>query len=317
MKINPEKIILESKDFHFKKKIFLISGNEETLIKKIQHILIQKIRNEGFGEIQKNVSKKISFDNNNLNDSLFFKSKIILYENPKEVDQKYFDTINYTNTAIIICHTNLTNSSRIKKYFDTHKEFFSISCYKLSRNIKKIFLDFFLNQHNIQLENDCYWFFLDNTSNRYQLFENEITKLINYDKKKIIIGDLRLLLSNSDSEEIDNLFFLMLEKNTEIIKQAHRTINSSLDSYLVLQRIKFFLGLLYSAKNIDGAIETFPKYLFKYKTKFLSIFEKTNTKKIAGALALIKKTELLLRKHSSMHQAISERFLLNLKKSLG
>ena len=43
MKINPEKIILESKDFHFKKKIFLISGNEETLIKKIQHILIQKI----------------------------------------------------------------------------------------------------------------------------------------------------------------------------------------------------------------------------------------------------------------------------------
>ena len=77
MKINPEKIILESKDFHFKKKIFLISGNEETLIKKIQHILIQKIRNEGFGEIQKNVSKKINFDNNNLNDSLFFKSKII------------------------------------------------------------------------------------------------------------------------------------------------------------------------------------------------------------------------------------------------
>ena len=49
MKINPEKIMLESKDFHFKKKIFLISGNEETLIKKIQHILIQKIRNEGFG----------------------------------------------------------------------------------------------------------------------------------------------------------------------------------------------------------------------------------------------------------------------------
>ena len=123
-------------------------------------------------------------------------------------------------------------------------------------------------------------------------------------------------MSNSDSEEIDNLFFLMLEKNTEIIKQAHRTINSSSDSYLVLQRIKFFLGLLYSAKNIDEAIETFPKYLFKYKTKFLSIFEKTNTKKIAGALALIKKTELLLRKHSSMHQAISERFLLNLKKSL-
>ena len=77
--------------------------------------------NDGFDGIQKNTSKKISFDNNNLNNSLFFKSQIILYENPKEVDQGYIDTIDYTNTAIIISHTNLTSGSRIKKYFDTHK----------------------------------------------------------------------------------------------------------------------------------------------------------------------------------------------------
>jgi len=317
MKIDPEKIILESKNFHFKKKIFLISGNEETLIKKIQSILIQKIKKEGVSEIQKNASKIISFDNNNLNDSLFFKSKIILYENPKEIDQEYLNTINCSETAIIITHTNLTNSSKIKKYFDIHKDFFSISCYKLSRKTKKVFLDFFLNQHRIQLQSDCYWFLLDNTDNHYQLFENEINKIINYDKKKININDLRLLLSNSDSEEIDELFFLMLENNKQIIKQAHRSINSSSDSYLVLQRVKFFLGLLYNIKIADGAAETFPKYLFKYKTKFASILEKTNSKKIAGALALIKKTELLLRKHGAMHQAISQRFLLNLKKTLG
>ena len=73
---------------------------------------------------------------------------------------------------------------------------------------------------------------------------------------------------------------------------------------------------LYNAKNINEVIEIYPKYLFKYKTRFLSIFEKTNTKKIASALALIKKTELLLRKHASMHQAISQRFLLNLKNLL-
>ena len=111
-------------------------------------------------------------------------------------------------------------------------------------------------------------------------------------------------------------FFLLFEKNKDIIKHAHRTINSSSDSLLALQRIKFFLGLLYNAKNIDSVIETFPKYLFKYKTKFLSIFGNTNIKKIASALVLVNKTELLLKKHGSMHQAISQRFLLNLKKSL-
>ena len=44
MKIDPVKIILEGKSLHFKKKIFLISGNEETLIKKTQGILIQKLK---------------------------------------------------------------------------------------------------------------------------------------------------------------------------------------------------------------------------------------------------------------------------------
>jgi len=317
MKLSPEKIILESKNLHFKKKIFLISGNEETLINKIQDILIQKIKGEGFDEIQNNKSKKISFDNDNLNNSLFSKSKIILYVSPKEIDQEYLETVNHTDIAIIIRHPNLTNSSKIKKYFDAHKEFFSIGCYKLSKNIKKIILDFFLYKHKIGLDKDCYEFFLDNTDNYYQLFENEITKLINYNKKNIILDDLRPLLSNSNSEEIDDLFFSMLARNKDVVMHSHRTINSSLDSYQVLQRIKFFLGLLYSTKDIDEAMKIFPKYLFKYKTKFLSVFEKTDTQKIVGALALTKKTELLLRKHGSMHQAISQRFLLNLKKSLG
>ena len=55
MRINPENILLGGNDLHFKKKIFLISGNEETLIKKIRDTLVQKIKDGGFEEIQKNV----------------------------------------------------------------------------------------------------------------------------------------------------------------------------------------------------------------------------------------------------------------------
>lgn len=316
MKISPEKIIIQDNNFYFNKKIFLISGNEETLMNKVRDVLIQKIKDRGFGEIQKNISEKINFDTNSSNNSLFFKSKIILYQNPKEVDHEYLKEIDLTDTVIIISHTKLTNSSKIKKYFDDHKEFISISCYKLTRSIKKTFLDFFLAQNNISLDSDCYWFLLENTSDYYQLFENEITKLIDYGKKEIIIKDLRLLLSSSDSGEIDDLFFLLFEKNKDIIKISCQTISSYSDSYLMLNRIKFFLNVLCGAKNIEGAMKTFPKYLFKYKIKFLSIFEKTNTKKISEALVLVKKTELLLKKHGSIHQAISQRFLLNLKKSL-
>ena len=53
------------------------------------------------------------------------------------------------------------------------------------------------------------------------------------------------------------------------------------------------------------------------KDKFVEIYKKLNYERISKIVILIKKTEILLRKNTAMHTIITQRFLLNLKKTIG
>ena len=149
------------------------------------------------------------------------------------------------------------------------------------------------------------------------LFENEITKIINFNNKKIILKDLISLVSKNSNEDIDRLFFKILSPQKEIINTSLTNINSSGDSFLLVQRIKYYLNLIMSIENVNEINKVFPKYLFMKKDKFVEIYKKLNYERISKVIILIKKTEILLRKNAGMHQIITQRFLLNLKKAVG
>ena len=184
MKINPEKIILNHGSEYLKKNIFLISGNEETLIKKIEKTLINQYKLQGYSFVKREDKKEINANNcQHIEGQLFSESKILIYNNPKEIDLNFLSSNYYDKTIVIINHNKLNNNSQIKKQFDFHKSFISISCFSLSNELKKLFFDNFLNKHNLKLSSSPYWFFIDNTPNEYQLFENEMLKLLDYNKK--------------------------------------------------------------------------------------------------------------------------------------
>ena len=63
MKLNSENIILNYENINFKKNIFLISGNEETLIKKIEEVLILKLKKDGFFFVERRDDKVLDFKN--------------------------------------------------------------------------------------------------------------------------------------------------------------------------------------------------------------------------------------------------------------
>ena len=69
-------------------------------------------------------------------------------------------------------------------------------------------------------------------------------------------------------------------------------------------------------ENINDINKVFPKYLFMKKDKFAEIYKKLNFERISKIIVLIKKTEILLRKNAGMHLIITQRFLLNLKKTI-
>ena len=85
---------------------------------------------------------------------------------------------------MIINGENIKNNSKIKKFFDFHKKFYSVSCYKLSMSFKKKMINKFINLENYKLTKEVYWFLLEKTSNKYQILENELRKISIYNKEE-------------------------------------------------------------------------------------------------------------------------------------
>ena len=154
MKINLKEILIKPKNIKYKKKVFLIYGNEETLIKKIETNLIRTLKKSGFNEkiYLKNKDILENFEEE-IPTSLFSTSRILIFNNPKEVSISALEKLNFENIAIIIIHTSLKSSSKLKINFDSHKHFLSIGCYKINRELKKDIIDSFLTSHQIDLKN--------------------------------------------------------------------------------------------------------------------------------------------------------------------
>ena len=318
MKVLPEKIICEGLNFVKNKNVFLINGNEETYIEKITKLLIVGLRKNNFFETSTiNNAETISQTLKEIDLSLFSEKKILIFKSLKKIDIEKLSSEDLNNFAIIIVDYKIKNSSKIKKFFDSSNELISISCYKLTKENKIKISEHFFSINNISMQKDSYWFFLDNSDDRYMIFENEIQKITDFAKKDISISDLKELLSIDREEAMDSLFFLVLRPNSEIVKKTQSTIVSLSESFVLLQRVKFYTNLFISSKNQGSASQDFPSYLFMEKQKYLSIYKKITNKKISKIMALVNKTDLLLKRNSNLFLPIIQRFLLNLKKSLG
>jgi len=317
MKISPDAFLLGSLSLDKNKNLFFIDGQEETLVQKVLEVVVSSLKKEGASEVIKIMNAEINSDSINKNSSsLFGDLKILIYENPKKVDYEALARSKELKISIVVKSSLSKNSFKLKNFFDSSPRAYSISCYKLNSELKKkIFLKY-LNDNKIKIDQPGFWFFLDNTDNRYGLFENEMNKLLYLKDGNTGVEELRKIISNNSSDEVEKLFFLLPDTSKKIIHQANKVILSSSNSYALLQRIKFFLYIFLESTSVEDAGRLFPKYLFRDKEKFIEIFKKNSSEKNLVILSLIKKTELLLRKNDSLFLAITQRFLLNIKKTL-
>ena len=316
MRVRPEDIATRRHSINKNNSFFLLCGNEDTFIDKINELIINELKANNYLEVIKiyeNVDLRSTLISNT--GSLFSEKKIFVLYNQK-LDLDIITKIDLTDKVIIIIDKKIKNSSKIKKYIEAHSDHICITCYKLSRENKKRILEHHLKINKIEIEKDAYWYFIDNSDDRYMLFENEITKIISFNNKKIILTDLIPLISKNSNEDIDKLFFTILSPQKEIIYTSLANINSSGDSFFLVQRIKYYLNLIISVENVNEINIVFPKYLFMQKDKFVEIYKKLNYERISKIIVLIKKTEILLRKNTAMHLIITQRFLLNLKKTI-
>jgi len=327
MKVNAEKFLDNLDQYKFEKKVFFVTGGEEGLINKVQNIILSKHKPDIYSEIKTldvKADKKINLKELTNTQSLFNKSNVFQIKNPDDSLIASLEKINCDNNTIIINGVNIKNNSKIKKYFDSHKKFYSIVCYKLTKAFKKKLVDKLFSQNNCKVSKDAYWFFLENSSDYYQILENEVIKISNYGKVNASVQDIIKLSGNADSSQFEDLFFQCIGgTNQSIIKKSEIMIRSSADAYSFLQITKNFLKILISSSekkkedNIADLAERYlPKYLFRQKTGFELAVNRANLKKIRVINNLLQKAELYLRKNDSRFLIIIQRFLLNFSKTI-
>ena len=171
---------------------------------------------------------------------------------------------------------------------------------------------------------ELFQYFVENLSNEYQLLENELNKIINYNNKTISIKEIKELSTNYNQIQLDDLFFqCFISSNDIILRNSNRAINSSVDAYSYLQTVKKFTKILTitseqkAEKSLSILVDNYlPKYLFKQRDSFTTIINRADIKKITIINNLILKTELFLRKNNVNYLIIIQRFMLKCAKVL-
>ena len=309
MKISPEEILLNP-SYKVDKFPYFVSGNEETLIKQIEEILINKFKQNGF--IEKEKIEKIEDYNNSGN--LFHDSKLIILTSIANVNKLKIENIIKNGNMLIISSANNSGDKLVKNIFLTEKNYKLILCYKLDQELKIKILNYHLDQNNIVISKDIFWYLLECLDDRSIFFHNELKKICLKKNVSYSFHDIKKIINQKIDPENEKLFFNILSKNIEIINLYKSTINTISDFYLFFHNFKFYFSLIINNQTEQGVIENFPKYLFKHKRSFIVIYKKINSEKKNKLSNLIFKTEKLIRKNNNQFESIGLRFLLNFKK---
>ena len=309
MKINPEEILLNP-SYKVDNFPYFISGNEETLIKQIEEILINKFKKNGF--VEKERIEKIENYNNSGN--LFHNSKLIILTNIADMNKLKIENIINNGDMLIISSANTAKDKSVKKIFSTEKNYKLILCYKLDQELKIKILNYHLAQNNIMISKDIFWYLLESLDDRSIFFHNELNKICLKKNISYSFRDIKKIINQKTDPENEKLFFNILSKNSEIIDLYKSSINTISDFYLFFHNFKFYFNLIINNQTEQEVVENFPKYLFKHKKAFIIIYKKINSEKKNKLSNLFFKTESLVRKNNNQFESIGLRFLLNFKK---
>ena len=302
--------------------VFLLSGNESGLISSLSKKIYTYFKKNGeLGEIlhlDQKKDKELNLKSHINQDALFSNTKFIIISNPSESLGSELEEHDLKNTIVVINGEKIKTSSRLKKYFDSHKFFLSISCYSLTRENKVKIINRYIKDNNIDIAKDAYWYLIENIDDNFLVLEKELEKILIYNSK-LNLKSLKQILTSKNNTDLDEIFFrCALGDKKYILNLTSIFIRSSSDCYDILRNIKKFINILLLAeldkknKNIDLLTSYYlPKYLFLKRNIFREIIKNNNSNKIFQTFSLIQKTEILLRQNSSQSFEITQRFLLN------
>ncbi len=223
-------------------KILLFYGNNEGLknetISKITNN--KKISSYEEKEILENSS--VFFDNL-FSGSLFEDEKVFLIKRATDRLLQIIEELNerdIQNSSIIINANALEKKSKLRNFFEKHKELVSVAFYPDTPETLSQLAQTFFKKEKIPISNSDINIIVDKSNGDRLFLNNEITKIILYtqNKKKITSQEIKKLINLSENHSITELADSCLNKN---IKKTTKILNENNfnndDCILILRNI--------------------------------------------------------------------------------
>ena len=305
MKIKPEVFLSLKKNIAFNK--ILVTGSDESLISYVKNFIIENFKKRGFFvDVSNNYNDRSMGNLFSENKTLFVLSD---FPTNKEINLKELD-----NKSILVTSPNGKKINSIKSKLSTDKESLVIECYLLNRNSKENTLKIYIEENNLIISSDVFWYVVDNFDNNYVIFITQLQMLSLFNNKINLISDIEKITFVDNKIEINKIFFNIFKENKILTNAFNKSINSLSDFYIFLNSTKLYLEIIKNSNDTKSALYNFPRYLFAEKDVFLNIYNKTNKDKLIKIYKNISRVELLVRQNSELYLIFGLRFFLNLKK---
>ena len=304
MRIKPEILLSNKKDIT--EKQILVTGADESYVRYVESYFVNYFKKKNYYIDTSESLQKSGGD-------LFSEKKILFFFKnfsfAKGVPEKETEE---ESVFLFSCYSN-KKTTKFKSGFLNSKSKLLVECFALNRGVKEFVLKNFIQNHNLSLSSDVFWYILDNFENEYVLFNQQLETLYLYGLRIDSVDLVERLVSLENKVEINKLFFQIFKNNNLLLKIFNKNILSQGDSFIFLNSVKLYLKIISESNSKENALLKFPKYLFNEKEVFLRMQSSLTKNKLKKIYSNILKAEGLLRKNSSLYNMVGLRFLINTK----
>jgi DNA polymerase-3 subunit delta len=314
---------------HF--QAILIYGPNEGLVREKIKIIISKFENKEIISINgRDMDSDPFLLDQSLNTySMFESNKVVLVENIKDKHLKDLDNIDYekiTNTILIVKESNLLKSSKLRKFFDSHKYFFSLACYEDDLKLMIKIIDSFARQNSIIFKRDVKEYLSQTLSVDRMISVQELEKIKLYyynTNKDPELNEIKALLNDASSNTLQKINeSVMNGKISKSSKIINKLIAEGTSPVSILRGLMNYINRIKAAnieirkgKDFDDAVKILkPPLFWKDKDSFRTHCKYWPLFKLEKAINNLVEAEISCKADSKLSDLICERIVIQISK---
>ena len=261
--------------------------------------------------------------------SLFSEQKIIHLENIKDKHLQFFENTNFKSNKVlvIIKSENLNKNSKIRGFFEKHKEYAAIPCYEDDVRSTMNLISQFQSDHKIKFNSDIKNYLIQNLSTDRLISKNELEKILlvisHKENEQIKFEDIQGILNDSSSNTLNMINeYVMYGKVNQVSKNLYRIFDEGTNAVAIIRSLLNYLVRLHKTQieikktgNFDEAIKQLrPAVFWKDKDNFRNHCSKWPTMEILHYIERLLEAEYMCKTHGSLSNEICEKYVLSVAK---